>query len=292
MLKKQIIGLILVLFIILELTAFEVHRSSYEIFAYSVYGITAETFFSLIGSIVFLMMFAAGALIWRKKLLIYSSISWSLISGILGIIAFWTLSLAMDEIYDGIQGHAPSILYYVIGSLQSQTAISLAVLALCASRESKSQFLSVFTRFCLIFSWAVLLVYIGYIIFCYPHSIRQCFCILFDTVPISVIIALMLFILKEKKVLPVILGTIALAVLTLGIYWGALILIFAFPYSQTVQYIFLIFIITSDLIYLCTVGFWPKNIHIKIITGLFLFAFSAALATCYITAYMLRDFKW
>jgi hypothetical protein len=296
LIKKQIIGSILILFAILELVAFEAHRNSYQIFAYYIYdGITAEMFLFLFGGAVFLIMFGAGFLIWRKNLLIYSSIVWAVIAGIVGTWSFWTLTLAVDEIYGGIQGRGPSIVYYIIGSFQSQTAVSLAVLALCASREAKSQFLSVFIRLCLIFSWAVILVYIGYMIFWYPHSAGQCmriFHILFDTMPISAVIALMLFILKEKKVLPIVLETMALAILAIGVYWGALKLILAFPYSQTFQYIFIISVIASDLIYLCIVGFWPKNIHVKIILGALLFGCSAAIATIYVVDYLLRDFHW
>ncbi len=294
MVKKQIIGAFLILCALLELLAFEVHRSCYEFFAYRTYGITIEMFFFLTGGFVFLIVFVASFLIWRKKLSIYSSISWVVISGIVGTWSFWTLSLAVDEIYSGIQGHDPSIVYYIIGSLQSQTAVSLSVLALCASREAKSQLLSVFIRFCLIFSWAVILVYIGYIILFYHNATWQhILVILIDTVPIIVIIALVLFILKEKKVLPIVLGTIVLAAFTIGAYLGTLKLIFTFPYSQTFQRNFLISIIASDLIYICTIKFWPfKNIHIKIVILLLLFACSAAIATCYIVAYQLRDFHW
>jgi hypothetical protein len=293
--KKQIIGLVLILIAILELVAFEAHRNSYQIFAYHIYGITAEIFLFLFGVAVFLIAFVAGVLIWRKKLLTCSSISWVVISGTVGILAFWTLTLAVDEIYSGIRGHDPSFIYYIIGSLQSQTAISLAVLALCASREIKKQLLSVFIRICLILSWAVLLVYIGYIIFWYPHPDRQyvrIFCIIFDIVPVTAIIALMLRILKDKEVLPIIFGTVALAPLTIGTYWGTFLLVFAFPYSQKFQYVFPISIIASDLIYLCTIGFWPKNMHIKIILAVLLFACSAAAATIYVIAYQLRDFHW
>jgi ABC-type transport system involved in Fe-S cluster assembly fused permease/ATPase subunit len=88
---------------------------------------------------------------------------------------------------------------------------------------------------------------------------------------------------RGKKLLSILLEVIGLSILTVGIYWGAMMLIFAFPYSQLFPYIFLISIIAFDFIYICTVKFWPlKNIHIKIIVGLLLFACSAALATSYI----------
>jgi hypothetical protein len=93
--------------------------------------------------------------------------------------------------------------------------------------------------------------------------------------------------LKRKKVLSIILEIIALAILTIAAYYGAIKLIFAFPYSRLFPYIFFISLIFFDFIYICSVKFWPlKNIHIKIIVRLPLFAFSTADVTFFIFASM------
>jgi hypothetical protein len=258
------------------------------------YGITVEALFFLIGIAVFLVAFAAGTLIWRKKLLIYSSISWAVISSIVGIFSLWPRLLALEEVFYGIQGNAPSLAYYIIGSLQGQTAVSLAVLALCVSREAKNQFLSVFIRLCLIFSWVVILVYIGDMVFGFPRSAEQhlrIFCILFNIVPVSAFIALILFILKEKQVLPIIFGTIALGILTVAAYWGSTMLIFsAHIWGSKIS---LIAVLIFDVIWLATIKFWPlKNIHIKIALTLLVLAFSAAFVRICIMTYMFQGFGW
>jgi hypothetical protein len=97
---------------------------------------------------------------------------------------------------------------------------------------------------------------------------------------------------KDGKILSILLKVIALAILTIVAYWGAVKLILAFGYSQFPM-IFLISIIVFDVLYLSTVKFWPlKNIHIKIIVALLLFACSAALVTVFIVLYELRNFRW
>jgi hypothetical protein len=89
--------------------------------------------------------------------------------------------------------------------------------------------------------------------------------------------------MSGKKALSITLEVIALAILAVGAYWGAMKLIFAFPYSRSFPYIFLISVIVLDLIYIFTIKFWPlKNIHVKIIVAILLFACSAALATSYL----------
>jgi hypothetical protein len=94
-----------------------------------------------------------------------------------------------------------------------------------------------------------------------------------------------------KKVLLIILEVIALAILTIGAYWGALKLLFEFGDGSSL--IFLISVIVFDLVYIFTIKFWPlKNIHIKIIVALLLFACSAALVTVFIVLYELRNFRW
>lgn len=84
-----------------------------------------------------------------------------------------------------------------------------------------------------------------------------------------------------KKILLVTLEVIVLAVLTIGTYCGAIKLVFTFG-DAPFPLIFLISVMVSDVLYLTTVRFWPiRNIHIKIIVGLLLFACSAAIATIY-----------
>ena len=86
---------------------------------------------------------------------------------------------------------------------------------------------------------------------------------------------------ERKKILSIILEIIALTILTAVVYWGAVMLIFAFGSGQFPM-IFLISVIVFDVIYLSTIKFRPiKNIHIKIVVALLLFACSAALATIY-----------
>jgi len=99
--------------------------------------------------------------------------------------------------------------------------------------------------------------------------------------------------MSQKRVLPivlVVLEIIALAALTVGTYSGALLLVGILLRNDR-GLLFMAFAILAaiiDVVYICTVKFWPfKNIHIKIILGLLLFAFSAAIATCYIVIRMI-----
>ena len=97
--------------------------------------------------------------------------------------------------------------------------------------------------------------------------------------------------LKTKKVLSIVLEVIALATLTVAAYWGVARLMIGHPIRIMGIYIngdwvftgiFLIAVLTFDIIWLTTIKFWPlKNIHIKIVLTLLIFAFSAAVATCY-----------
>jgi hypothetical protein len=100
----------------------------------------------------------------------------------------------------------------------------------------------------------------------------------------------------RKKVLSITLEVIALVVLTIGTYLGIMklliapILIFG---QSTFSIEFLIGVLIFDVIWILTIKFWPmKNIHIKIFLTLLLFAFSAAVITCHIGLYLLRDFTF
>ena len=96
-----------------------------------------------------------------------------------------------------------------------------------------------------------------------------------------------------KKILLIILEVIALAILTISVYWGALKLIFAFA-DGPFPLVFIILVGLLDVIYIAMVKFWPfKNIHIKIVVAFLLFACSAASAT--IIGFVLlypRDFSY
>jgi glucan phosphoethanolaminetransferase (alkaline phosphatase superfamily) len=97
--------------------------------------------------------------------------------------------------------------------------------------------------------------------------------------------------LKSKKVLLIILEVVALATLTFIPYWymvklmiGHSIRIMGLNINGDWIFTgtFLIAVLTFDIIWLATIKFWPlKNIPIKIVLTLLIFAFSAAVATCY-----------
>lgn len=97
--------------------------------------------------------------------------------------------------------------------------------------------------------------------------------------------------MSGKKVIPTTLEIIALLVLATGVYWSALTLLADpisimgdLPFSGP----FLIIILTFNVIWFATIRFWPvKNIHLKVVLSLLVFAFSAAIATCYIGSYVL-----
>ena len=97
--------------------------------------------------------------------------------------------------------------------------------------------------------------------------------------------------LERKKVLSIVLEVIGLAILTIVAYWGVVRLMIGRPIRIMGIYIngdwiftgtFLVAVLAFDIIWLATIKFWPlKNIHIKIVLTLLVFAFSAAVATCY-----------
>jgi hypothetical protein len=204
--KKQIIGCILILFAILEMLAIEMQRSMYKC---GVYGFTEEIFHFLTGVFVFLAVLAAGAVVFRGQKRGYWSISWGITSIIVGILALWTFILSENPTESEWGGLAQSTIYYAIGSLQGQTAVSLAVLALCTSRRLRSRFLLMFAFSCLFLSSVIMLIYIGRLILIsisigsisgttFRGFLSLILCNLFNIVPLGVVVSLILFILKEK----------------------------------------------------------------------------------------------
>jgi hypothetical protein len=100
----------------------------------------------------------------------------------------------------------------------------------------------------------------------------------------------------RKKVLSIIEETIVLSILTVGAYFGIMKLLIA-PIlilgQLTFSLEFLIGILAIDVIWISTIKFWPlRNIHVKIFLTLMLFAFSAAVVTCHIALYLIRDSSW
>ncbi len=68
-------------------------------------------------------------------------------------------------------------------------------------------------------------------------------------------------------------------IFTIAVYVGSVCLILAFG-DPPFPMIFLVSVIVLDLIYICTIKFWPlKNLHFKIIVALLLLACSAAIVT-------------
>jgi len=99
-----------------------------------------------------------------------------------------------------------------------------------------------------------------------------------------------------KKITPMTFEIMALLVLAIGVYWGALTLLIDpinvigdLPFSG----LFLIAVVTYNVIWFATIRFWPvKNIRLKVVLSLLVFAVSSAIATCYIGSYVLRDFRY
>ncbi|MCJ7728697.1 MAG: hypothetical protein MUO27_02280 [Sedimentisphaerales bacterium] len=97
--------------------------------------------------------------------------------------------------------------------------------------------------------------------------------------------------LQRKKGLSITLEVVVLAILTIVAYWGVVRLMIGRPIRIIGIYIngdwvfsgvFLIAVLTFDIIWLATIKFWPvKNIHIKIVLTLLVFVLSAAVVTCY-----------
>jgi hypothetical protein len=102
--------------------------------------------------------------------------------------------------------------------------------------------------------------------------------------------------MSGTKALLITLEVIALAILTVGAYFGIMKLLIA-PIlilgQLTFSLEFLIGILAIDVIWISTIKFWPlRNTHIKIFLTLLLFAFSAAIVTCHIGLYLVRNASW
>ena len=92
MIKKQIIGSVLMLLFVVELIYFETFRSSYQRHVYRLFGFTEEMLCFFIALFLYLLAFGTGLFICRNKLTIYSSIAWAITSAILSGFALWLLN--------------------------------------------------------------------------------------------------------------------------------------------------------------------------------------------------------
>jgi ABC-type phosphate/phosphonate transport system permease subunit len=99
-----------------------------------------------------------------------------------------------------------------------------------------------------------------------------------------------------KKRLSVTSEVIILIILAVGLYLGELKLLVDpisimgdWPFSTQ----FFAAVLTFDVIWFVTIRVWPlKNVHVKIILTILVVTFSAAIMTCYIGDYLLRDFRY
>ncbi|MBL7215482.1 MAG: hypothetical protein ISS71_07365, partial [Phycisphaerae bacterium] len=202
MIKKQLIGSVLMLCFAVEIIYFETFRNSYQHHVYRLFGITEEVFCFFIALFLYLLAFIAGSFIWRNKLIVYSSISWAITSVILAGFALWAFVLMRNPTESEWGGLAQSMVYYLIGTSQSQTAVSLAMLALCTSWKTKNKFFPELIWLSLTFGTFMLILHIWefmpiIIDFQWPISL---YWILINIVPVGFIVTLILLTSKEKKV--------------------------------------------------------------------------------------------
>jgi hypothetical protein len=121
----------------------------------------------------------------------------------LGGFALWTLVLYRHPTETEWGGFAQCMVYYLIGTFQSQTAVSLATLALVTSWETRSKFFQNLSWICLTFSTFMLILYIMEILpllykdFEWPGSI---YAILINIVPVSICVSLILIASKKKNI--------------------------------------------------------------------------------------------
>ena len=99
---------------------------------------------------------------------------------------------------------------------------------------------------------------------------------------------------KKRKFLLICLELIFLAVLTALIYVGSYVLLFG-PMDLLISkgistWVALFVILGFDLVWIIIMKLWPlKNIHVKIVLTLIVFAVSASILTCLIVVPVLRD---
>jgi len=111
--------------------------------------------------------------------------------------------------------------------------------------------------------------------------------------------------MRRQKVLSIVLEVIALTTLFVGFYICVMMLFLRPPewlVGNTLYFLTgngfsskvpVILLLMFDAIWIAIIKFLPlKNIHIKIILTLLIFAFSAAFVTSYMIAYVLKDFHW
>jgi len=193
--RKQIIGSVLISLDILGLFILVREKGYYDS---GVYGFSEEMFHCFVGIVVFLVSVVIGALIFRKRKLIYWSMTLCVTSITVGLLGLWALLLTMHPTEESWGAFAQSLIYCIIGILLSHTAVLLAVLAWSISRELRGKLLSWFKLFCLFFNSVIVSLFI-LTATCYFVDGGVFRGILFNTIPLCITIPLILFILKKKK---------------------------------------------------------------------------------------------
>ena len=193
------------LLVLLGLFALLAERSNSD----NYYGVpsgisTMEMFYYSIGVAVFFIALATGAIFFRDNKWLYWTASWSVTSVLVGILALWTVVLYfLTPQQSEWAGIAQLYIYYLASCIFNQSAVLLAVLALCTARQVKKKLLSVICRFCLIINSAIVVLYlIGGVVLCIMDPVSGIlFGILPNILPLGFAVPMILLILKEKKAL-------------------------------------------------------------------------------------------
>jgi len=193
--RKRIIGSVLISLGIIELFILVREKSYYDL---GIYGFSEDMFHCIVGIVVFLVSVVIGALIFRKRKLIYWSVTLCVTSITTGLLGLWALLLTTHPTEESWGAFAQSLIYCTIGILLSHTAVLLSVLAWSISRELRRRLISCLTLFCLLFDSVIVCLFILNVT-CYFVDGSIFRGILFNTVPLCVTIPLILFILKKKR---------------------------------------------------------------------------------------------
>jgi hypothetical protein len=201
MIKKQIIGFVLILLAILSLSIFLLEKSDFD---FKGYTFTIEMFYGIFGICIFCVFWAVGAFIKQKMELVYWSIFWGITSIIAGTLSLWEFILSINPTAESWAGLAQQCIYYLTGIPLSQIAVLLATLGWQISRDVKNKILSWFTLFCLTLTSIGILpfIIIPILLLFHEGGDRAGFLgILVNTLPLLITIPLLLSILKktEKK---------------------------------------------------------------------------------------------
>jgi hypothetical protein len=204
MIRKQIIGTVLTLIVLLGLFVLLAERSNSDNYYATPSGISAmEPVYYSIGVAVFFITLVIGAIFFRDNKCLYWTASWSVTSMLVGILALWTVALYfLTPKQSEWAGMAQFSIYYLAGCIFNQSAVLLAVLAFCTLKQVKKKLLSVVCWFCLIFNSAIVVLYIavGVVLCIILDPITGIlFGILPNTLPLGVAVPLILLILKEEK---------------------------------------------------------------------------------------------